>query len=90
MKDGVRYHHILDPATGRPARGLRSATVLAARRRFSRTPSRPASSCMGPERGLALAEELDGVEAVLVDDAGELKVTSGLQDRLEILHPPTR
>lgn len=27
--DGVRYHHILDPHTGRPARGAISATVVA-------------------------------------------------------------
>ena len=29
IKDGVRYHHILDARTGFPARGCRSVTLLA-------------------------------------------------------------
>ena len=31
LKDGRRYHHILDPSTGEPARGTRSVTIVANR-----------------------------------------------------------
>ncbi len=29
-RDGVRYHHILDPRSGRPARGMRAVTLVVA------------------------------------------------------------
>jgi len=85
--DGVRYHHILDPRTGRPARGLTSATVLAPDATLADALS-TALMVLGPDRGLALAEEWPGVEAVLVGEGGELHTTSGLANRLEILNPP--
>ncbi|MHC4319893.1 MAG: FAD:protein FMN transferase [Planctomycetota bacterium] len=85
--DGVRYHHILDPATGRPARGLRGATVVCADATLADALS-TALMVMGLQVGLDLAERLDGVEAVLVDDQGEVHTTSGLADRLLDLRPP--
>jgi thiamine biosynthesis lipoprotein len=74
--DGVRYHHILDPRTGMPARGLRSATVVAADATLADALS-TALIALGAERGLAVAERL-GVEAVLVDEEGRVAVTAGL------------
>jgi thiamine biosynthesis lipoprotein len=87
-RDGVRYHHILDPRTGRPARGLRSATVIARESALADALS-TAVMILGRERGLALVETLPGVEAVVVDDAGAWTATSGLTDALELVHPPT-
>lgn len=85
--NGERYHHILDPRTGRPARGLRSATVITADATLADALS-TACVVMGRERALAMIEARDGVEAVLVDEAGEVFTSSGLRDRLELVHAP--
>jgi len=86
-QDGVRYHHILDPRTGLPARGLRSVTVIASDAVIADAFS-TALMVMGKERGLELATRTPGLEAVFVDDAGGLTVTPGLAGRLELLRPP--
>jgi thiamine biosynthesis lipoprotein len=78
--DGVRYHHILDPRSGRPTRGLRGATVVCPDATLADALS-TALMVLGPE-GLALAELLDEVEAVVVDAEGEVHTTSGLAGRL--------
>jgi thiamine biosynthesis lipoprotein len=85
--DGVRYHHILDPATGMPARGLRGATVICADATLADALS-TAVMVLGPQVGLDLAESLDDVEAVVVDDAGKVHTTSGLAGHLLDLRPP--
>lgn len=85
--DGVRYHHILDPDTGWPAKGVRSATVLCSDATLADGLS-TALVVQGVERGLALAERLEDVEAVIVDASGEVHTTSGLTDRLVRLHDP--
>ncbi len=87
MLEGVRYHHVLDPATGKPARGVRGATVVCADATLADALS-TALMIMGPQVGLDLAESLDGVEAVLVDDEGEVHTTSGLTGKLLDLRAP--
>ncbi len=88
VQDGVRYHHILDPTTGQPARGLRSATVLHSDPTLADALS-TALMVLGRERGLAVATRL-GAEALLVDSRGELATTPGLAAQLTLLHRPRR
>jgi thiamine biosynthesis lipoprotein len=74
MVDGVRYHHILDPASGLPARGCQSVTVLA-------PTAAEADACataafvLGPSRGLAFLRSRPGVRGVIVDADGGLQWT---------------
>lgn len=82
LKDGVRYHHILDPATGRPAAASRSVTVLAPTTILSDALS-TAAFVLGPEKGIALVRSVPGAEAVIVDREGRISVTPGLAGKVE-------
>lgn len=76
-RNGVRYHHILDARTGLPARGLRSVTVIA-RRAFTAGLAASAAFLLGPHRGLTYLEQSDRIEGVIIDEAGELRATTGM------------
>lgn len=84
--DGVRYHHILDPSTGYPARGVMSVTV-AAGLAVNADALATAVFVMGPEEGMALIERTPGTEALIVagdgDTLGEVMLSSGLIGRFE-------
>jgi thiamine biosynthesis lipoprotein len=76
--DGQRYHHIIDPRTGRPSQGCMSATVIGPEATFGDGIA-TAMCVLGPEAGMAIIEKLDRVEAVLVGMDGEVHLSSGLQ-----------
>jgi thiamine biosynthesis lipoprotein len=88
IRDGIRYHHILDPATGTPARGCRSVTIVA----DSPLQADGLSTgvfILGPTEGMALIERLPHVEGVIVTASNEVLVSSGLKNRLTLLGQPT-
>lgn len=83
--DGVRYHHIIDPATGYPAdSGVKSVTILLKDNNvdsyeglFSDALS-TACFVLGVDKGLGLAEAF-GAEALMVDSRGEIHMTEGME-----------
>jgi thiamine biosynthesis lipoprotein len=88
IRNGRRYHHILDPATGEPSRGCRSVTIVANRAVLADGLS-TGVFLLGPEAGMALIERLPDVEGVIVSDRNEVLISSGLKSRLRIVAPPT-
>lgn len=82
--DGQRYHHLLDPRTGRPARGAQSATVL---HRDAAVADAAATAVFvaGPSGFKALVRALDLEHAMLIDNTGRALVTPALASRLEWL-----
>jgi len=82
-REGVRYHHILDPRTLQPARRCQSVTVIA-REGVWADGLDTGIFVMGPERGMELVERLPDVEAIIVDQDGRLLVSSGLKQRIRL------
>ncbi len=76
-KDGVLYHHIMDPRTGYPARLARSATVIGPDTMTTDALS-TAVFVLGAEKGILLVEALDGIEAIIVDAEGRIRSSSGI------------
>ena len=88
MKDGRRYHHILDPDEGTPASGCRSVTIVASKAVLADSLS-TGVFVLGPQAGMALIEKLPDVEGVIVTSGNDVLVSSGLTARLERLGAPT-
>ncbi len=85
--DGVRYHHLLDPATGMPARGCHSVTIIGSEATLCDALA-TAVFVLGPEKGMQLIEALPGIEGlILTETAGTLQagLSSGLTSRFEQL-----
>jgi thiamine biosynthesis lipoprotein len=88
MKDGKRYHHLIDPDFGEPAGGCRSVTIVAGRGMTADVLS-TGVFILGPDEGMRLIEQLPDVEGVIVTAENDVLISSGLRDRVEILRPPT-
>ncbi|MCG8345202.1 MAG: FAD:protein FMN transferase [Chlorobiales bacterium] len=67
IHEGTRYHHIIDLATGYPARGVKSVTV------FSEDPAKAdayatAFFILGHEKALRIVEQDPSLAFILIDD----------------------
>ncbi|OQX57629.1 hypothetical protein B5M50_05505, partial [candidate division KSB1 bacterium 4484_219] len=86
--NGVRFHHILNPRTGLPARDCVSVTILADNT-MDADALATAVFVLGPQKGLNLIESLDAVEGVIIflkqkNQLGYL-VSSGLRQKLVVV-----
>ena len=77
--DGVRCHHVLDPKTGKSPSSVHSVTILAADGLTTEGLSKSVF-VLGVEKGMRLIESQEGVDAVVIDAAGQLHYSSGLLD----------
>jgi thiamine biosynthesis lipoprotein len=77
--DGVRYHHIISPNTGHSAGTLQSVTIIGPN--ATRTDALSTSVfVLGADKGMALINRLEDVDAVIIDSNGEMITSDGFAD----------
>jgi len=77
VRDGAHVHHILNPRTGKPAGELSSVTVLAANGMDADALS-TTLFVLGIEKGMALANQLTDVSAIMIDLQGKVYYSDDL------------
>ncbi len=76
--EGQRYAHIIDPRTGYPTTGIKSVSIICPDAELSDALA-TAVFVMGQRAGLALINEINGVEGLIVTDKNEVRTSSNLK-----------
>lgn len=76
-----RYHHIIDPRTGKPSTGVISATLIGDQGALI-DPLSKAPFILGPEEGLKIVKKA-GAEAIIVDEQGKVYMTDGVKNLVD-------
>ena len=84
--DGVRYHHLLDSETGMPIQNQLQSVTVVTDHSFDGDVISTTLFALGEVEGLALAEELDGVEAVFIANDGTISYTSALEGKIHFIN----
>lgn len=82
-KDGQRYHHILDPHTGYPAKSDLMSVTLITDSSLDADALDTAVFILGLEKGKELIQQYGGVEAVFITTDKKIYVTEGLKGNFE-------
>ncbi len=81
IKEKKRYHHIIDPRTGKPSTGVISATLIGDRGALI-DPLTKAPFILGAAEGLNIVKKV-GADAIIVDDQGKIYMSDGVRNLLD-------
>jgi Membrane-associated lipoprotein involved in thiamine biosynthesis len=87
IKDGKRYHHIIDPSTGYPAdSGIISDSIISKNSENSSMDADAISTVvfvLGPEKGMKFVESISGLDCVIATSDKKVITSPGLKDKIE-------
>ena len=78
MIDGVKYSHTINPKTGLPVTGIKSVTIVSTNAEVADAMATPVM-IMGIEAGLNMINQINDIEAIVIDDNNTLYATKNIK-----------
>jgi thiamine biosynthesis lipoprotein len=78
MIDGVKYSHTINPKTGLPVTGIKSVTIVSTNAEIADAMATPVM-IMGIEAGLDMINQINDIEAIVIDDNNVLYATKNIK-----------
>jgi thiamine biosynthesis lipoprotein len=76
--NGRKYSHTIDPRTGLPITGIKSATIITPNAELADALTTPIA-IMGIEAGMDLVNQLNQVECIIIDDNDQIFTSQNIQ-----------
>lgn len=89
-RDGVRYHHIINPATGYPVRNNVVSVSVFSDSAVDADALSTACFVLGYDAALSLLSEFPHTDAVFIFDDNTVRTTAGFEKVLRIVNPSFR
>lgn len=81
MKDGIRYHHILNPYTGFPVENDIESVTIVSDRSIDGDALTTTLYALGVDKGLKLIQTIEGVDCIIVTKNNTIIITDGLDSK---------
>ena len=78
LVNGRKYSHTIDPRTGLPITGIKSATIITPNAELADALTTPVA-IMGIEAGMDLVNQLNQVECIIIDDNDQIFTSQNIQ-----------
>ena len=76
--DGKKYSHTINPKTGLPIRGIKSVTIISSNAEIADAMATPVM-IMGTTAGLDMINQINNIEAIIIDDDNVLYTSKNIQ-----------
>ena len=90
IQDGMRYHHIIDPKTGKPVESRLLSVSIISDNATDADALSTACFVLGYEASMQILSLFPHTEALFIFDDNTMHATAGLVDKLRILNPDFR